>query len=134
MLAPANPNSCRIAMPTPPNKPFHRPAAGALAALALGASATGAAAASAPRTFRDVTPAIFECVKATSEAQHGTIYDSADGLTGTATTSSSLYTVRMSFAFDPAAGSLAYTLVSKSLIVPASAVWSGIETALTGCR
>lgn len=105
----------------------------AIAALTVACTATAAIASDA-RTYSAVTPAIFECVKATSSAEHGTVYESVDGLTGTAVTASSLYTVRLTFAFDPAAGSLAYTLVSKSFIVPTSAVWSGIEDALNRCR
>jgi hypothetical protein len=120
-------------LPQKPSRPLRRPSAGVVAALALTAGATGAAAADM-RTYQGVTQASFDCVKSTSEIEHGTVYESADGRSGTATTTSSLYTVRMSFQFDPAAGSLAYTLVGKSFIVPASAVWSGIETAITGCR
>jgi hypothetical protein len=104
-----------------------------LAAVVATGSATVAAAADG-RAYDAVTPAIFECVKTTSSAEHGTVYESADGLSGTAVTSSSLYSVRLDFVFDPAAGSLAYTLLSKSFIVPTSAVWSGIEAALAGCR
>jgi len=109
----------------------------AIAILAAACAAAGSASnalAADGRTFSAVTPAIFECVKATSSAEHGTVYENVDGLAGTAVTASSLYTVRLAFTFDPAAGSLAYTLVSKSFIVPASAVWSGIEDALNRCR
>lgn len=113
--------------------PLRSSAACLIGVFALAAGTTGAAATDT-RTYQGVTQAIFDCVKTTSEAQHGTVYASAGGLTGTATTASSLYTVRMGFVFDPAGGSLAYTLVSKSFIVPTSAVWSGIETAITGCR
>ena len=102
-------------------------------ASAVAGSASAAFAADG-RTFSAVTPAILECVKTTSSSEHGTVYESADGLSGTAVTASSLYTVRLDFTFDPVAGSLAYTLVSKSFIVPASAVWSGIEDALNRCR
>ncbi|MCW5715897.1 MAG: hypothetical protein KIT43_15405 [Bauldia sp.] len=110
-----------------------RSALAAMVALAAAGTASAAFAADG-RTYDAVTPAIFDCVKTTSSAEHGTVYESADGLSGMAVTASSLYTVRLDFTFDPAAGSLAYTLVSKTFIVPASAVWSGIEDALNRCR
>ncbi len=113
--------------------PARRSALIVLGAIATAGAATGAAAADG-RTYDAVTPAIFECVQAASSAEHGTVYESPDGLSGSAITASSLYSVRLDFAFDPAAGRLAYTLVSKSFIVPASAVWSGIEDALSRCR
>jgi hypothetical protein len=103
-------------------------------AAAFVAAGTTTALAADGRTFSAVTPGIFECVKASSSTEHGTVYESADGLSGTAVTASSLYTVRLDFTFDPTAGSLAYTLVRKSFIVPAAAVWSGIEDALNRCR
>lgn len=105
-----------------------------LAAASAVAGSASAAFAADGRTFSAVTPAIFECVKTSSSTEHGTVYESTDGLSGTAVTASSLYTVRLGFAFDPASGSLAYTLVAKSFIVPANAVWSGIEDALNRCR
>ena len=59
---------------------------GDAASPALALTATGALAADG-RTYEAVTPAIFDCVKATSSAEHGTVYESTDGLSGTAVTS-----------------------------------------------
>lgn len=84
--------------------------------------------------FHGVTPAIFECMKATSEKQHGTKYVPRDGNKGTATTSTSMYKVELGFEFNPSSGDLTYTLIDKSWIVPISEVWKGIGDTINSCR
>lgn len=84
--------------------------------------------------FHGVTPAIFECMKATSEKQHETKYVPRDGNKGTATTSTSMYKVELGFEFNPSSGDLTYTLIDKSWIVPISEVWKGIGDTINSCR
>ena len=86
------------------------------------------------KTVHGVTEQIFECVKTTSNEQHGTVYDPATGNSGTATTSTSTYTVKLNFTFDPGTGDLTYTIVHKTWIVPTSAIWTGIGDTINGCR
>jgi hypothetical protein len=86
------------------------------------------------KIFHGVTPAVFACVKTTSEQQHGTKYVPADGNKGTATTSTSMYEVVLGFDYNPATGDLTYTLIKKSWIVPIDSVWSGIGDTINSCR
>lgn len=86
------------------------------------------------KTYHGVTQAVFDCVKTTSEAQHGTVYKPKDGNKGTSSTSGTGWTVDMTFDFDPGTGDLAYTITHKTWIVPASSVWEGIESTINGCR
>ena len=111
---------------------FTRTAFASLALLSLVAAPAFAAAKS--RTFADVTADVFQCIKETSANRQGTIYSSTDGTNGTATTSSSLWIVVMEYTFSPETQSLRYSMIRKSWVVPASAVWSGIEDMIAECR
>lgn len=105
----------------------------ALSAILAAAPASEAFAAES-RTFNNVTPAVFDCVKRTSEAQQGTVYVETEANRGTATTSSTLWTVVMDYVFTPDTGDLEYELVRKTWIVPADTIWSGIADTIAGCR
>lgn len=98
------------------------------------------AAAAAPvvadsKTFSRVTPAVFECVKATSKKEHDTDYISADGNKGEAVTKVFLIgTVTLDFDLDPAASTIKYTIKSKPDIVAASKIWDGTQETIDGCK
>ena len=66
------------------------------------------------KVFHGVTPSIFNCLKTTSERDHGTKYDPPDGNKGTSTTSTNMYEVVLGFDFNPGNGDLTYTVVKKS--------------------
>lgn len=86
------------------------------------------------RTWNGVTPQIFACVKASSERDHGTQYLPADGNKGTATTRvTALGTIVLGFELD-ADGTMTYTVEQKPTLVPESQIWSGIDSAIKGCR
>lgn len=76
---------------------------------------------------------MFGCVKTMSEEAHGTIYSPADANTGTATTTER-GTIVMTFAFDPVAMTLTYTLTDKPWWVPECAIWNGVADTINGCR
>lgn len=86
------------------------------------------------KTYYGVTQAVFDCVRATSEKEHGTVYAPPNGNTGTATSEGTAWTVVLGFEYDPSAGSLAYTIQKKTWIVPKSAIWEGLEDTLNGCQ
>ena len=86
------------------------------------------------KVFHGVTPAIFECVKAKSEQEHGTKYVPRDADKGTATTKTTTYNVELAFEFNPSSEDLTYTLIKKSFIVPIAEVWRGIEKTIKSCR
>jgi hypothetical protein len=84
------------------------------------------------KSYNGVTPAIFDCVKKTSEAEHGTKYTPGDK--GTATTTTPVGTVVLGFSLDPAASTLTYTIDKKPFIVPASTIWDGVSDTINKCR
>ena len=106
----------------------------ALAAMvAAAALQAGPAWAAESRVFPFVTPIAFECVKAISAREHGTIYEQLDPDRGTATTATALWTVVLDYIRDPVNGDLRYTLVRKTWFVPMGAIWGGIEDTLRRC-
>jgi hypothetical protein len=86
------------------------------------------------KTFHGVTPAIFDCLKATSEKDHGTKYVPPTANQGTATTEGTGWTVVLNFNYTPATQDLTYTIVKTTWIVPTSSIWDGISDTINGCR
>ncbi|RAR57633.1 hypothetical protein C7401_115191 [Paraburkholderia unamae] len=86
------------------------------------------------KTYNGVTPEIFSCLKTKSKRDHGTIYDPAEGNTGTASTSGVGWAVKLQFNFNPEGGQLQYTVLEKSWIVPVGEIWSGISDTINSCR
>ena len=86
------------------------------------------------KTYKNITAAIFECVKTTSEREHHTKYVPKDGNSGTATTHTAVGKVVMGFDFDPSSGDLTYTIKDKPGIAPKSSIWDGIKYTIDGCR
>jgi hypothetical protein len=85
-------------------------------------------------TYNNVTAAVFACVKSTSASQHGTVYDPPDGNQGTATTSTPVGNVVVSFNLDTTNNAITYCLVSKPWVVPESDIWNGIASTITACQ
>jgi len=85
------------------------------------------------KSYNDITSAIFSCVKATSEKEHGTVYDPPDANQGTATTDTAVGKVVVRFDLNPATEVLSYSITSKPFIVPASTIWNGITNTINGC-
>lgn len=86
------------------------------------------------RTYYGVTQQVFDCVRTTSEKEHGTVYAPPDSNQGTASSESTTWTVVLAFDFDPTTGALAYKIQKKTWIVPASAIWEGLQETLNGCK
>jgi hypothetical protein len=90
------------------------------------------------KVFHGVTPAIFACLKATSERSPGTKYVPPDANKGTATISiqghfpSGISIFELGFEFDPSTGDLGYTLIRKSGTLPIS--WAIIQDTIDSCR
>jgi len=79
------------------------------------------------KTFHHVNQAIFDRVKKSSTAEHGTVYDPPSGDSGIATTKTIVGTVVLSFVLNPNNGSITYRIVSKPRIISASQIFDGIE-------
>ncbi len=100
----------------------------------LVAAPAGPSMAAASHTYSGVTPAVFACVKSTSMEAQGTVYVETEANHGTATTTSTLWSVVMDYVFSPETQDLQYWMVHKTWVVPADAVWSGIAEMIASCR
>jgi hypothetical protein len=85
------------------------------------------------KTFNGVTPSIWECVKATSLKEHGTVYAPPGANAGTAKTSTIVGEVLLEFNFNPTSNSVAYTIIKKPGLASESQIWNGIEATIKGC-
>ncbi|GAB5498796.1 MAG: hypothetical protein PsegKO_11070 [Pseudohongiellaceae bacterium] len=84
------------------------------------------------KTYHNITEQIFDCVKRESKKEHGTVYDPANGDSGTATTKVSFVgTIEMKFNLQN--GDLTYTIVKKPGLVPESKIWDGICDTIKSC-
>ena len=86
------------------------------------------------KTYGNVTPGLFACVKAKSSKEHGTTYEPPDSNKGTSTTQSIVGKVVLDYELNPETSELTYTLVEKPVLAPEYAIWNGIEDAINGCR
>ena len=83
------------------------------------------------KVFRDITPSIFACVKASPNLRAK--YVPADADKGSASIAIGGHVMGgdnqydLNFEFDPAAGDLSYTLVKKRAYLPVSELWSLLE-------
>lgn len=84
------------------------------------------------RIYKNVTPAIWACVKDTSAKEHGTTYTGPDQ--GTATTNTIVGELVMSYDFNVSAATLTYGIVKKPRLAPEAKIWDGIESTINGCR
>jgi hypothetical protein len=85
------------------------------------------------RSFGGVTPAIWECVKTTSFNEHGTVYAPPGAAKGTATTSTPVGDVVLSFDYDASKDTVNYTITKKPFIVSDNTIWDGIQETIDGC-
>jgi hypothetical protein len=86
------------------------------------------------RTYDNVTQKVFDCVKASSAREHGTVYEPANGLKGTATTKTIVGTVELSFELDLQTQTIKYCILKKPGLVPAKDVFNGIADSITKCQ
>lgn len=85
------------------------------------------------KTFNGVDENVFECVKASSAKEHGTVYEPNDGSSGTATTKTIVGTVKLDFSFNPEKKEITYTIKDKPFLAPENEIWSGISNAIHSC-
>jgi hypothetical protein len=87
----------------------------------------------ASKTYTGVTQTVWDCVKSSSIAKRGTVYDPSDGTQGTATTETGVGKLVMGFSFDAGASTITYTINSKPFIVTEGEIWSGIQDSISAC-
>ncbi len=85
------------------------------------------------RTFGGVTTAVWQCLKTTSEKEHGTVYAPAGADQGTATTDSKIGTFVFSFDYNAQKDSVTYTVKQKPFFVTDGEIWNGIQEAIDHC-
>lgn len=85
------------------------------------------------RTFGGVNTAVWQCLKSTSEKEHGTIYAPAGADQGTATTDTVVGTVELSYNYNAQKDSVSYSIVKKPFIVSDSQIWNGIQETIDHC-
>ena len=86
------------------------------------------------KTFTGVDAPTWERLQTLGREKHGTDFRAIDGTRGEAKTNTPFGRLVLDYVHDPAAATITYTIVSKPLFVMSPLVWSGIETALAGCR
>jgi hypothetical protein len=86
------------------------------------------------RSFGGVTAGIWECVKTSSEKEHGTKYEPRGGIQGTATTKTLVGEIVLDFGYDRAKETLNYTINKKPFVVTENRIWDGIQESIDHCR
>ena len=91
----------------------------------------------ADKVFTGVTPAIWACVEATSEKEHGTVYvPPPPANQGVSTTEYKIlwetYKIILNFDYD-GSNNLSYTVVEIQGPATENEVWGGISTTISGC-
>lgn len=86
------------------------------------------------KTFYNVNAQIWACVKTTSNKEHGTVYNPPDADQGTATTSTPVGEIVLSFSFNPGQALVVYTIEKKPFFVSDSQIWDGIQDSINGCK
>jgi hypothetical protein len=85
------------------------------------------------KTFDNVTPAIFACIKAKSIRVYATVYDPSEGHKGTTTTVTMGQKVVLGFDLDPENNTLTYSIIFKGFLVPEKSIWNGIRDNIAEC-
>jgi hypothetical protein len=87
----------------------------------------------ASKTFNNVGQGIWNCVKTTSNKEHGTDYEPPDANQGTATTNTPVGAIVLGFNFDPSRQTVAYTIQKKPFVVSTDQIWNGIQGSINSC-
>ena len=89
--------------------------------------------AGASKTFEEVTPEIWNCIRDASKRKHDTVYDRPDSDPGTASTVHFGCPLELAYSFDREQNKITFTIESKPIFVPASQIWDGIQDAIDTC-
>ena len=87
----------------------------------------------ASKTFEGVTPEIWNFIREESRRKHDTVYDPPDADIGTATTSTIVGRLELSYQFDRGGNVVTFTIEQKPMLVPTSQIWDGIQKAIDSC-
>jgi hypothetical protein len=79
----------------------------------------------ATRRFYSITESMWDCIKAASAREHGTVHTT--GVRGSATTDTPAGQIIVAFDFDVSAQTIEYTIVKKPMFVGEKLIWDSIE-------
>ncbi len=87
------------------------------------------------KSFDRVSPQIWECVKANSYKERGTVYQYTGPTKGTATTEvTAIGTILLNFDYDAPKDTVTYNIEKKPFMVSANQIWNGIQSTIDGCH
>lgn len=86
------------------------------------------------RTFDDVSPEVWDRVKAIARDRFGTIFAPDASPSGTATTATPIGQVVLDYDHDPDARQITCTLRRKPLLVLSGQIWSGLAETIERCK
>ena len=84
------------------------------------------------KTFADITPSLWDCIKKTSQEQHGTVYSGENQ--GTATTNTLVGKVVLEYDFEASKDTLRYKIKQKPFLVSSDQIWNGIQDTIDDCN
>jgi hypothetical protein len=84
------------------------------------------------RTYSRITKVVFECMKAKSDAEDGTIH--TPGNKGTVTINTIVGQIVLEFNLDTSQETLDYKIVKKPFLAPENQIWDNIEQLIKHCQ
>ena len=86
------------------------------------------------KTFDDVSPEVWERVKAVARDRFGTVFAAEANTCGTATTATPIGQVVLEYDHDPDARQITYTLRKKPMLILSGQIWSGLAETIEQCK
>ncbi|MCU0838781.1 MAG: hypothetical protein MUE49_08675 [Rhodospirillales bacterium] len=86
------------------------------------------------RSFKNVSPAVWERIKEVGRKAYGTRFDPPDGDRGTARTMTPVGLLELDFALDRETCSITYTVRRKPAFLLTQPLWRGLEDTINSCR
>lgn len=86
------------------------------------------------RSFGGVSDSTWNCLKLTSQSEHGTSYQPEGKNQGTSTTSTPLGDIVLEFNFDSSKETVTYMVTKKPFLVSDSQIWQGIQDTIDHCN
>jgi hypothetical protein len=86
------------------------------------------------KTFDDVSPEVWEQVKATARDRFGTVFAPDASPSGTATTATPIGQVVLDYDHDADTRQITYTLRKKPMLILSGQIWSGLAETIEQCK
>ena len=86
------------------------------------------------RTFDGVSDAVWQCLRAYSQREYGTVFDPPDASQGIATTKTYIGDVVLAFDYQSENETLTFRIEKKPIVVPAGQIWNGFVERIELCE